>query len=203
MHRVLQVKFRSAGTGTLRVIDTPGLFDFEADPQECLSAMSQVVYSVPGGVHAFVFVLPFNQTLTDDDAQILLEMSLFFSKSILNYCFFLLNSYRSDFTPPDDLTDSLPEVRKFSQDEHLESLREVSQRSPLKICKYYLSNFLLINLINYHQIFFAVLKLCMWLLQESFFGVREKNTINQANFLYSTSSKNFKSRLAIKLTATV
>ena len=105
-----KIKFKSAGTGTLRVVDTPGLFDFEADPQECLSAMSQVVYSLPGGLHAFIFVLPFQQSLTEDDAQVLGEMSMFFSRAMMNYTFFLLNTYRNDLECPENLADTLPEV---------------------------------------------------------------------------------------------
>ena len=107
-----KMKFKSAGIGTLRVIDTPGLFDFESDPLETLSTMGQVVYSLPGGLHAFIFVLPYNQTLTDDDRQVLGEMGEFFSRSMMKYTFFLLNTYRSDISCPDNLADTQPELIK-------------------------------------------------------------------------------------------
>ena len=103
-----KMKFKSAGIGTMRLIDTPGLFDFESDPLETLSTMGQVVYSLPGGLHAFIFVLPYNETLTDDDGKVLGEMSEFFSRSMMKYTFFLLNSYRSDISPPDNLAETQP-----------------------------------------------------------------------------------------------
>ncbi|KAI2647654.1 GTPase IMAP family member 9 [Labeo rohita] len=67
------------------VIDTPGFFDTQIEPQQFMIEIARSVYLSCPGPHAFLIVIPLNNRFTDQEVEIPQIIELLFGEDVLKY----------------------------------------------------------------------------------------------------------------------
>ncbi len=82
----------------MSVVDTPGFFDTQMNPEELAEEIARSVYISSPGPHALLIVFAVNMRCTEHEQQILQIIEMMFGQEVLKYSFIL-------FTHGDQLED--------------------------------------------------------------------------------------------------
>ncbi|XP_056308992.1 GTPase IMAP family member 9-like [Danio aesculapii] len=74
---------------SVSVVDTPGFFHTQMNPEELMIEISRSVYISSPGPHAFLIVFPVNLTFTEHEQQIPQMIELMFGEEVLKYAIIL------------------------------------------------------------------------------------------------------------------
>ncbi|KAL0146644.1 hypothetical protein M9458_057984 [Cirrhinus mrigala] len=74
---------------SVSVVDTPGLFNTQMNPEELMTEIAKSVYLSSPGPHAFLIVFPVNMRFTEQEQQIPQMIEMLFGQEVLKYSFIL------------------------------------------------------------------------------------------------------------------
>ncbi|XP_016344692.1 GTPase IMAP family member 7-like, partial [Sinocyclocheilus anshuiensis] len=74
---------------SVSVVDTPGFFDTEMDPEKLITEIARSVYLSSPGPHAFLIVFPVNNRFTEQEQQIPQMIEMLFGQEVLKYSIIL------------------------------------------------------------------------------------------------------------------
>ncbi len=74
---------------SVSVVDTPGFFDTQMNPEELAEEIARSVYISSPGPHAFLIVFPVNMRFTEQELQIPQIIEMMFGQEVLKYSFIL------------------------------------------------------------------------------------------------------------------
>ncbi|XP_048014169.1 myosin-9-like [Megalobrama amblycephala] len=76
---------------SVSVVDTPGLFHTEMNPEELMTEIGRSVYLSSPGPHAFLIVFHVNNRCIEHEQQIIQMIEMLFGQEVLKYSIILLN----------------------------------------------------------------------------------------------------------------
>ncbi|XP_031250047.1 immune-associated nucleotide-binding protein 9-like [Pistacia vera] len=102
----------------INVIDTPGIFDFSADPEFVVKEIVKCIELAKDGIHAILLVLSVRNRFTQEEQAAILTLQSLFGRKIANYMIVV-------FTGGDELEENEETLEEYLSRECPDALKDI------------------------------------------------------------------------------
>ncbi|KAJ0025602.1 hypothetical protein Pint_07450 [Pistacia integerrima] len=102
----------------INVIDTPGIFDFSADPEFVVKEIVKCIELAKDGIHAILLVLSVRNRFTQEEQAAILTLQSLFGRKIVNYMIVV-------FTGGDELEENEETLEEYLSRECPDALKDI------------------------------------------------------------------------------